>query len=130
MKTYKIASILSVGLLFILGYGCVAGVRAAETIENIIASVDVNPVFTMSTDVASLNFGQSGGGTTVGPRNVALDIESDHNNEWSVSVEAISPLTSGAFTIPNNNFRYSQVSGGSGDHARQDRRSEQQGHRV
>jgi hypothetical protein len=35
-----------------------------------------------------------------------LHVSNNHNNPWDITIKLLSPLTSGSYTIPNENFKY------------------------
>jgi len=103
-------------LVFILSIltGPVSDVLAAQELANMDASVGVNPVFTITTSPSTLNFGNVDPGITTEPKDLYVSCVTNNNRPWSVSMSITSELTSGTFTVPNDNFNWWGWSNGSG----------------
>lgn len=95
-------------LTAILAFLCVsaANVLATQEASNLDATVGVNPVFSISANPSSLNFGSGDPGTTTPPKDLYVTCVTNNNNPWSVSIIVTSELTSGSYTIPNENFNW------------------------
>ena len=94
-----------------------AEVCATQVFGNLDAQVGVNSVFSVSTSPVNLNFGNWDPGPAGVPtteKNLDISCETNDNNEWELSISVLSPLTSGGFTIPNENFYWVGGWGGSG----------------
>ena len=115
----NIRAILIIGTIIgaILFFACVKSGIAAQQIGNMTTSVTVNSVFEMSTSSLTLDFGQvdPGPDSVTEMREISVFCETNNNNAWETSISTLSPLTSGIFTIPNENFHWwGWASGGSG----------------
>lgn len=87
---------------------------ATQQYANMDATVGVNPVFVMSVNPSTINFGSVDPGTSTEERQLTVSCVTNNNNPWSVSVRVVSEFTSGTFTIPNENFNWRGSSTGSG----------------
>lgn len=94
--------------------GIVENVLASQQLENMQATVGVNAVFSISASPSSLDFGSVDPGTTTAPKDLYVACSTNNNNPWSVSISVLSELTSGTFTIPNNEFNWWGWTPGSG----------------
>lgn len=87
---------------------------AADVIYPLEATVFVNQIFTMSATPLSIDFGSIDPAPseiiTTGEIDLSLSCETNNNNAWELSVWLTSPLTSGTFTIPNENFKWQGIS--------------------
>lgn len=113
MKIKKHAGLLLLISLFVFTYS-VSGAFAAQELSNLDASVGVNPVFTITVNPSTLNFGNVDPGTTTENKDMFLSCVTNNNKPWSVSLKITAELTSGAITIPNDNFNWWGSSNGSG----------------
>ncbi|MBU4376345.1 MAG: hypothetical protein KKD29_02570 [Candidatus Omnitrophica bacterium] len=104
--------ILASGLFFFV---CAAGhAIASQDVSNLDASVGVNPVFTISANPPTLNFGNVDPGITTEPKDLYVVCVTNNNMPWSVSINITSELTSGTATISNDNFNWWGWATGSG----------------
>jgi hypothetical protein len=109
--------ISTLGALLFINMFCVymeTGFTQSQEIANMSASVSVNPVFSMDVFPTSMDFSSVDPGTTTETRELTLRCSTNNNNPWSLLLSDASELTSGAFTIPNNNFHWWGWSSGSG----------------
>ncbi len=108
MKRMRKTSIFLAGYLFALFSICPGLGHAAEATKTAAASVTVNPVFSITAVPLNLNFGNVDVEYTPDTpvKDFQVNISNNHNNPWGVTIKTLTPLTSGAYTIPNENFTY------------------------
>lgn len=94
--------------------GSIEDALASQQLENMQATVGVNAVFSISASPPSLDFGSVDPGTTTSPKDLYVACSTNNNNPWSVSLSVLSELTSGTFTIPNEEFNWWGWTPGSG----------------
>ena len=79
----------------------------SKEIENTVyVNVAVNSDFSISVHPTSLNFNQNAPDTTTETKEIYIVCTTNNNNPWNVSIKVISELTSGIYTIPNENFNW------------------------
>ena len=88
--------------------------HAAQDISNMSATVGVNPVFGMTAFPLSLDFPLTDPGTTTEERQLTLWCSSNNGQPWSIQLSNLSELTSGSYTMPNDNFNWWGWSEGTG----------------
>lgn len=113
MKTRVILFLLA--FVFVCGFAVNNAYALGSTeLSNMTASVGVNPVFTITVNPPTLNFGNVDPGATTEAKDLYVSCVTNNNKLWSVSMNIISELTSGTFTVPNDNFNWWGWSTGSG----------------
>jgi hypothetical protein len=105
MKKIRI-SIIFVAFFTFFVAGSVEDVLASQQLENMQATVGVNAVFSISATPPSLDFGSVDPGTTTPAKDLYVTCSTNNNNPWSVSIGVLSELTSGTFTMPNEEFNW------------------------
>jgi hypothetical protein len=105
-----VVSLCSISLLF-------HNINAYSSEDNIPVnvSVDVSSVFGLEINPQFINFGTIKPGQNSGSEQVILSCSTNNNKPWEVNIYSSSPLSSGEFTIPNDNFNIDVSSSGSGD---------------
>ena len=109
MKQCIIFPLALLAALYLAGYAF-----ASQEVSNLDASVGVNPVFTISANPPTLNFGNVDPGITTEAKDLYVVCITNNNRPWSVSISITSELTSGTFTVPNDNFNWWGWATGSG----------------
>lgn len=89
-------------------------VTSQEVEQIIYVTLGVNPSFALAVNPTSLDFAATMPGVTTGEKGLHLSCSTNNNTPWSVNMKVISELTSGAFTIPNESFKWNGHSEGSG----------------
>jgi len=89
-------------------------VTSQEVEEIIYVTLGVNPSFALAINPSSLDFPTTLPGITTGEKTLHLSCSTNNNTPWSLNMKVISELTSGAYTIPNEAFKWSGSSNGNG----------------
>ncbi len=96
----------------ILKMSDVTATKSVEITRDV--SIVINPKFSLSVSPASLNFGSVDPGTTTGPLDFFITCATNNNMPWHVTMNVLSELTSGQYTIPNENFHWYNAQTGYG----------------
>jgi hypothetical protein len=102
----KISIFFIIITLIAIGY---TQVFAADREGPIEASVFVKQIFDLSVKPISLDFGEVESSAKA-IKSLTISCQTNNNNQWELSIVLQSPLTSGTFIIPNENFRWEKES--------------------
>lgn len=111
---YRKLPIFLVVFIFVFLFAGPMPLYAAQDVANMSASVSVNSRFEMGIFPTSLDFPAKDPEQTTDIRETTLWCSSNNNNPWVVEIYNLSELTSGAYTISNDNFNWWGWSTGSG----------------
>lgn len=107
MKGVKKIFLFGTLLLFIiLFFVYIETGYAAQDIANMSTSVSVNSVFSMGVSPASLDFSSVDPGTTTAKKDIDVWCSTNGNVAWVLQISDTAELTSGAYTVPNENFHW------------------------
>lgn len=101
-------------LIFTLSFIRATAVYAAEDSANMSASVNVNSVFEMGVFPTSLDFPAVDPAATTATKEITLLCSTNNDNPWTLEIYDMAELSSGTFTIPNDNLNWWGWSAGSG----------------
>ena len=114
MKSAKKIFLFGTFLFIILSVADIETGYASQDIANMSASVSVNPVFGMGVFPTSMDFASVDPGTTTATTDLDVWCSTNASLPWTLQISDTAELTSGAFTVPNDNFHWWGWSPGSG----------------
>lgn len=108
------ASLIVAAFLLFELFLCCPYLFASSNDAGLGISVGVNSIFSIKVTPSSLDFGSADPGATTPIRTITIECVTNNNNPWVVQISDIAELTSGAYTIPNAEFKWWGSASGSG----------------